>query len=123
MEHTHEWLVIHPEEAENPKIHRIRRGNFIWPAMRGMVVWANNGQEAMERAREVLMQEDPEFSMDQFIDEKWVVRELAPGEKVIALWMAGVHEGPYSKSPYKLSGKKPQSKAVPEFMYPKEWRE
>lgn len=116
MERTHEWLVIHPEEANNPKIHSVRRKNFIWPAMRGMVVWANNKQEAMERAREVLMQEDPEFNMEQFKQEKWIIRELSPGEKVQALWMAGIHDCPYSKSPYKIGRTKPKSKAVPKFV-------
>jgi hypothetical protein len=114
MEHTNEWLVIHPEEAENPKIHRIRRQNYIWPAMRGMVVWANNEQEAMEHAREVLLLEDPDFRMEQFEEEKWIIRELAPGEKVTALWMAGISECPWSKSPYK-HGKKPKSKATAMF--------
>jgi len=117
MEQTHEWLVIHPDEAKNPKIHGIRRQNFIWPAMRGVVVWAHNKQEAIERAREVLLQEDPEFRMEQFEEEKWIIRELAPGEKVTALWMAGVNDVPYSKSPYRLSGKKPKTTAVPKFMY------
>ena len=52
MEHTNEWLVIHPEENENPDVHCIRRKNFVWPAMRGVVVWAKNGQEAINHFKE-----------------------------------------------------------------------
>jgi len=96
-----QWLVQHPSEAKDPYAHRSRREAKMWPACRGFIVSAENRDDAKVKCRAVLLQEDPEFRISQFEEEKWVIRELSDGEVVNALDMSGAHEGNYADSPYR----------------------
>ena len=85
-----EWLVRDPEE---------RALESGWPASRAVIVWAKTSEDAMLRAREFVLREDPEFALERFAEEGWEVRPLEPGERIDAPNIAGT-EGAFSESPY-----------------------